>query len=123
MHAEGCTLSHSQYEFTRSVIQTHGLAGCAAVQEIDYRDITRRFDKIASIGMFEHVGRHRLGEYFRKVRDLLEAGGLFLNSGITRPQQARDGPQTWFLLRKVFPGGELVHLGDRCYKGSRASGV
>lgn len=82
------------------------------VQEIDFRDITGRFDKIASVGMFEHVGRRRLLSYFRKVNELLESDGLFLNHGIVRPQFVGDGSQTLFLQRKVFPGGEVAHLSD-----------
>lgn len=62
--------------------------------------------------MFEHVGRRRLQSYFRKVHDLLEPGGLFLNHGIVRPEFVTDGAQTFFLQRRVFPGGELAHLSD-----------
>ncbi len=79
---------------------------------IDYRRLTGRFEKIASIGMFEHVGRHRLRQYFRTVYGLLEDDGLFLNSGITRPEAVSDDPETTFLQREVFPGGELAHLSD-----------
>lgn len=110
VNATGCTLSHSQYEFTDALIHSHRLEGFASVEEEDYRDVNRRFDKISSVGMYEHVGRHRISHYFRKVHDLLERGGLFLNSGIVRPEAVRSDPQTWFLLRRVFPGGELPHL-------------
>lgn len=108
--ATGCTLSHSQYEFARGLLDARGLEQSARVFELDYRDLAGRFDKIASIGMFEHVGRHRLTKYFRKIHSLLEPGGLLLNSGIMRPEGVSDDPQTWFLLRRVFPGGELAHL-------------
>jgi len=112
VHATGCTLSCNQYEFVQTAIRARGLERYVAVQQIDYRDLRQRFDKISSIGMFEHVGRHRLGRYFQKLHSMLETGGLFLNSGIIRPQTVRDDPQTWFLLKKVFPGGELAHLSD-----------
>ncbi len=62
--------------------------------------------------MFEHVGRHRLREYFRTVHGLLEEEGLFLNSGITRPQRVREDGETSFLQREVFPGGEPAHLSN-----------
>jgi cyclopropane-fatty-acyl-phospholipid synthase len=120
VRAVGCTLSDSQYEFTASAIATRGLEGRASVLRTDYRDIADRFDKIASIGMFEHVGRRRLGQYFRKVYSLLEDGGLFLNSGIVRPENIKDDSQTWFLLRRVFPGGELAHLSDVLRSAERA---
>jgi cyclopropane-fatty-acyl-phospholipid synthase len=110
--ATGCTLSHNQYEFANSLIHARGLEQRASVQELDYRDLWLRFDKIASIGMFEHVGRWRLGQYFRKIYSLLERGGMFLNSGIVRPENVTDNSQTWFLLRRVFPGGELAHLSE-----------
>jgi cyclopropane-fatty-acyl-phospholipid synthase len=110
--AMGCTLSHRQFDFARAAIRRKGLERRVVVEEIDYRAVSRRFDKIASIGMFEHVGRHRLCAYFRKIYSLLEDGGLFLNSGIIRPQGVKNDPQTWFLLRNVFPGGELVNLAD-----------
>ncbi|MGP8244662.1 MAG: class I SAM-dependent methyltransferase [Bryobacteraceae bacterium] len=108
--ATGCTLSRGQHDFAVAAIAARGLEKRVTVREMDYRDICQRFDKIASIGMFEHVGRHRLGKYFQKIYSLLEDGGLFLNSGITRPQAVKDDPQTWFLLKRVFPGGELAHL-------------
>ena len=112
VQATGCTLSHRQYEFARSLIEARGLEQGAAVREADYRELAQRFDKVASIGMFEHVGRHRLVQYFGKIYGLLEDGGLFLNSGITRPETVSDDPETWFLLRRVFPGGELAHLSE-----------
>lgn len=112
VHATGCTLSRNQHQFASSLICAHGLEGTASVEEMDYRDLTGKFDKISSVGMFEHVGRHRLGGYFRKICSLLERGGKFLNSGIVRPQNVVEDGQTWFLLKRVFPGGELVHLAD-----------
>ena len=74
--------------------------------------MTGRFDKIASIGMFEHVGRHRLREYFRKIFDLLEDDGLFLNRGIIRPEGTTDDSETRFLDERVFPGGLLATLSN-----------
>jgi cyclopropane-fatty-acyl-phospholipid synthase len=111
VEATGCTLSRSQAEYARE-LATGTPGASVAVHEMDFRHITGRFDKIASVGMFEHVGRHRLRSYFRKVRELLEPVGLFLNHGIVRPQFVADGPETLFLQRRVFPGGELAHLGD-----------
>ncbi|HZU26440.1 MAG TPA: class I SAM-dependent methyltransferase [Bryobacteraceae bacterium] len=100
--AEGCTLSENQAEYAR--------AAGARVSLCDYRAMTGGFDKIASVGMFEHVGRRRLPGYFRAVSNLLTPGGLFLNHGIVRPGGTKDGPDTLFLRRYVFPGGELAEL-------------
>ncbi len=110
--ATGCTLSRLQSEHAESAVRAAGLEGRATVRGIDYRDMPGRFNKIASVGMFEHVGRRRLEGYFRHVCGLLEDGGLFLNHGIMRPQRERDRPETLFLQRRVFPGGELAHLSD-----------
>lgn len=112
VHASGCTLSHNQFEFARELARTHGIEERMSIEEKDYRDVAGSFDKIASVGMFEHVGRHRLDGYFRKIYSLLKPGGRFFNSGIVRPQNVTDDAQTWFVLRHVFPGGELVHLSD-----------
>jgi cyclopropane-fatty-acyl-phospholipid synthase len=111
-NASGCTLSHHQYELANSAVAAHGLENRVRILESDYRSLTGRFRKIASVGMFEHVGRHRLAEYFRTIHRLLEEDGLFLNSGITRPQRVRDDGETSFLQREVFPGGELAHLSN-----------
>lgn len=111
VRATGCTLSHGQVGYARQLAANRAATG-VAIHEIDFRDMTGRFDKVASVGMFEHVGRHRLSSYFRKAHELLEPDGLFLNHGIVRPQFVGDGTQTLFLQQKVFPGGELAHLSD-----------
>ena len=81
----------------------------------DYRDVSGEgvFDKIASVGMFEHVGLRHLKAYFAKIRSLLAEGGLVMNHGIT----ASDPDNRWvglgageFINRYVFPHGELPHL-------------
>jgi cyclopropane-fatty-acyl-phospholipid synthase len=70
--------------------------------------------------MFEHVGRSRLPAYFKKVYSLLNHSGLFLNRGVVRPRGVSDGPETLFLQRYVFPGGELVHVDDVVREGESA---
>ena len=103
--ATGCTLSRAQY--------THAVAsldGSARVIEGNYRNLGGCYDKIASVGMFEHVGRRRAREYFRKMADLLAPNGLFLNHAIARPQGVRDDAASLFVRRHIFPGGQLIHL-------------
>lgn len=112
VRATGCTLSPSQAEYARRSAANLGAGTSVDVQEIDFRDVTGPFNKIASVGMFEHVGRHRLLNYFRRVHDLLEPSGLFLNHGIVHPEFVTDDAQTLFLQRKVFPGAELARLSD-----------
>jgi cyclopropane-fatty-acyl-phospholipid synthase len=112
VRATGCTLSRSQVEYARQIARNRVDRAGIDVQETDFRDMAGRFEKIASVGMFEHVGRHRLRSYFWKVNDLLEPDGLFLNHSIVRPEFVGDSAQTLFLQRRVFPGGELAHLSD-----------
>lgn len=108
--ATGCTLSLQQEFYASRAVLEKNLEQRVEIRECDYRTLSGRFTKIASVGMFEHVGRKRLREYFRKVFDLLDDEGLFLNHGIIRPEGMSDGPETLFLQRKVFPGGELATL-------------
>jgi len=110
--ATGCTLSRTQCEFALDLVRSKGLDGRVSILLQDYKTIAGRFDKIASVGMFEHVGRRRLIEYFSRVHALLDSAGLFLNRGIVRPEGSRDSAETLFLQEHVFPGGELEHLAD-----------
>jgi cyclopropane-fatty-acyl-phospholipid synthase len=113
--ALGVTLSRGQYEHAAARIRELGLADRCEVRLQDYRDIPdgERFDKIASVGMFEHVGKRNLSTYFGKVQHLLHPGGLVLNHGITTNslQDAQLGGGIGdFVDEYVFPGGELVHV-------------
>ena len=110
--ARGCTMSRQQYEFAKNEVEARGLADRVTVKIEDYRDLRGQFDKIASVGMFEHVGRSRLKLYFERMHAMLKSDGLFLNRGVIRPEQTTDGAETLFLQKRVFPGGELAHLSD-----------
>jgi len=103
--ATGCTLSRAQRAYAAA-----GLDRRMRVLECHYRDLDGHYDKIASVGMFEHVGRRRAREYFRKIADLLAPNGLFLNHAIARPQGVRDDAASLFVRRQIFPGGQLSHL-------------
>ena len=108
----GCTLSKPQADHAWKSAHAQGLTDRVQVETTDFRNVEGCFDKIASVGMFEHVGRKRLHQYFARVSRLLGPDGLFLNHGIVRPQSVRDGPESRFLRNYVFPGGELAHLTD-----------
>lgn len=116
----GCTLSQRQFRLASETMSKSGLAGRVAIRLTDYRNLTGVFERIASIGMFEHVGRRRMPEYFRKVYSLLAEDGLFLNRGIVRPETATDQPETLFVQRNVFPGGQLIHLSEAVRDAERA---
>jgi cyclopropane-fatty-acyl-phospholipid synthase len=110
--ATGCTLSRRQAEYACAETSAARLDSAVSIHETDYRDLNGRFDKIASVGMFEHVGGYRMRAYFKKIYDLLQPGGLFLNHGITRPGPVHSDAQTAFIARRVFPGGRIVGLTD-----------
>lgn len=114
-HSVGVTLSKNQYEYIKNEIHERGLSQWCEVRLCDYRDIAdvAKFDKIASVGMFEHVGRKNLNVYFNRIFTLLKPGGLLLNHGITSATKFPQGLGSdigEFINRYVFPGGELVHV-------------
>lgn len=114
VRATGITLSRHQHAHVNRLIEERGLRGCVSMQLLDYRELPEDepFDRIASVGMFEHVGLAQLPAYFAKIRRLLEPGGLLLNHGITaggtRNHQLGAGMGE-FIERYIFPGGELLH--------------
>ena len=103
----GVTLSVEQAKLARERVAAAGLQDRIEIRVSDYRELTDGpFDKIASVGMYEHVGRGELARYTETVHALLRPGGLFLNHGIAR--LFSDPPATdTFLYRYVFPDGEL----------------
>lgn len=111
----GVTLSHNQHDYAQKKIRELGLEGKCEVRLLDYRDVPEDagFDKIASVGMFEHVGRSNFPVYFGKIARLLKPGGLVLNHGITHTalNQGELGSGIGdFIQDYVFPGGELSHI-------------
>ncbi len=125
VRAQGITLSKNQHAHVNKLIAERGLAGRVRMDLLDYRhlDESEPYDKIASIGMFEHVGRAQLGEYFAKIRRLLKPGGLLLNHGITaggtHNHQLGSGLGD-FIEKYIFPGGELEHVSRVLEKTSDA---
>jgi cyclopropane-fatty-acyl-phospholipid synthase len=112
-HALGITLSRRQHEEAERRIAALGLGDRARVELRDYRDLgDERFDAIASIGMVEHVGRERYGEYFDAAYRALRDGGLFLNHGIVAQTREGKGFRAGgdFIGRYVFPDGDLVSI-------------
>jgi cyclopropane-fatty-acyl-phospholipid synthase len=113
--ATGITLSHNQHAHVNALIEQKGLKGRVRMELLDYRllDESRPYDKIASVGMFEHVGRAQLEAYFSKLRRLVRPGGLILNHGITAGgvDNAELGAGMGeFIEKYIFPGGELTHI-------------
>ncbi|TWT49844.1 Methoxy mycolic acid synthase MmaA3 [Thalassoglobus neptunius] len=115
--AHGVTLSEKQLAFANDKIRSLGLEDRVTVELKDYAHLTGTYDKIASIGMVEHVGIDNMGLYMQTVNKLLPDNGLFLCHGITRPAKATQKqfrkmrPERRLLAKYIFPGGELDHLG------------
>ena len=113
--ALGVTLSQEQHAYAIERIGALGLEGRCEVRLMDYRDVPedQPFDKVASVGMFEHVGKRNLAEYFGKIYRLLKPGGMVMNHGITT-NSLEDGALGSgigeFVEEYVSPGGELVHI-------------
>jgi cyclopropane-fatty-acyl-phospholipid synthase len=110
VRAHGITLSRQQFELAQQRVEDAGLADRVIIELRDYRDVPGdgAFDKIASVGMFEHVGLQSLPAYFATVHRLLKPGGLFLNHGITHDVEGWEKTlSTTFINRYVFPDGQL----------------
>ena len=109
VEALGITLSQNQAMLANERIAQAGLQDRCRVEVRDYRELndTKGFDKLVSVGMFEHVGESRLPLYFRHAWQLLRPGGIFLNHGIAQRATPRPKGPTFF-GRYVFPDGELV---------------
>ena len=109
----GITLSQNQYDYARERVAREGLASRVDIRLQDYRDLDESFDKITSVGMFEHVGLKNLHLYFTTMCKLLKGGGLALNHGITSTD-ADSGATPYgasaFIEKYVFPHGELPHI-------------
>ena len=110
VEAHGITLSQSQYEYACAEVSRQGLNGQVTIELRDYRELETSacYDKISSIGMFEHVGVKNLPTYFSVVHRLLKPNGLFLNHGITTDESGWGNcVSSRFINRHVFPDGEL----------------
>jgi cyclopropane-fatty-acyl-phospholipid synthase len=117
VRAHGVTLSQTQYDYARAKIERLDLQDRVTVALADYMTLDGRYDRIASIGMYEHVGIANYPAYFKKIRGLLAEDGVFLNHGITRRAKrnlknfAKISPGKRVILKYIFPGAELDHIG------------
>jgi cyclopropane-fatty-acyl-phospholipid synthase len=110
----GITLSQNQFDLATERVKAAGLTEQVEIRLQDYRDVQGSFDRITSVGMFEHVGLKNLPAYFKIIHDLLTPEGWALNHGITSTsswnlESSNGGGR--FIDQYVFPGGELPHIG------------
>lgn len=114
-HVLGITLSEEQYAFVEKLFQEKFNQGSGEVRLCSYRDIftdssyAHSFDRVVSIGMFEHVGENHYKEYFRGVRDVLGPGGLSLLHTLTKQKQGKTDP---WIEKYIFPGGHIPSLDE-----------
>ncbi|MCB9768002.1 MAG: class I SAM-dependent methyltransferase [Candidatus Omnitrophica bacterium] len=115
--SHGVTLSQKQFDFAQDKIDRMELRDRVSIELRDYNELEGTYDKIASIGMYEHVGIAQYPQYFRKIHSLLRDRGILLNHGITR-RAKRDlkkfkkiRPENRLILKYIFPGSELDHVG------------
>ena len=125
--AHGITLSQEQLDFARAKVKRLGLEDKITLELRDYQSMTGSFDKIASIGMYEHIGLKNIPGYMEKVRSLLTDDGLFLNHAIARrapkPKawlKGRMRPEKKAIAKYIFPGGELDDIGHSIVAMERA---
>ncbi|PRC91415.1 SAM-dependent methyltransferase [Solimicrobium silvestre] len=110
----GITLSENQADYAKALVIKLGLCDLIEIRLQDYRDVDGTFDRITSVGMFEHVGIRNLPSYFSKINSLLAVDGIVMNHGITSTD-ADSGETPYgngeFIEKYVFPHGELPHIG------------
>ena len=115
--AHGVTLSQTQHDYTVEKVRRMGLEDRVTVALRSYESLDGEYDKIASIGMYEHVGIANYPAYFTRLHGLLRDRGIVLNHGITRraKRSARRfrkiRPEKRMILKYIFPGSELDHIG------------
>ncbi len=115
--AHGVTLSENQFQYAQEKIKKLGLSDLVKVELKDYAELEGEYDKISSIGMYEHVGIANYPFYFNKVKSLLRDRGIFLNHGIVRRAKSsakkfkKIKPTRRMILKYIFPGSELDHIG------------
>ncbi len=110
----GITLSENQAMLARARAARAGLGHLIEIRVQDYREVDGQFDRITSVGMFEHVGVRHLPAYFARMHALLAPDGLAMNHGLTSTDHGNgESPLGGgaFIERYVFPQGELAHLG------------
>ncbi len=110
----GITLSKAQSQLARERIEKAGLEEQVHIELLDYRDLPQdvQYDRVVSVGMFEHVGIKNFPTYFGTVRRVLKPDGLFLNHGITNETGWKRTPESRFMNRYIFPDGELTRISD-----------
>ncbi len=110
VHVTGINVAHEQIATARSRAEQAGITDRVAFKEVDYRELTGKFDRITSIGMMEHVGVGHFDEYFGKIKELLTDDGFAFVHCIGR--MAPPGTTSPFIRKYIFPGGYVPALSE-----------
>ena len=116
--AHAVTLSEQQVAYGQEKVKRLGLEGRVKVELKDYSLVEGQFDKVAAIGLQEHIGIDNYPKYYATIQRVLKPDGLFLHHAITRPAKRDDRtfrrkrPEFALLTKYIFPGGELDHIGN-----------
>ena len=106
----GITLSENQYNFSLKKIKDLGLEKKVRFKLLDYRQINDKFDRVVSVGMFEHVGRKYYKKFFDQIFNLLDENGVAIVHTIGSVDPPRD-PQPW-INKYIFPGGYTPSMSE-----------
>lgn len=106
----GVTLSEEQHRVAQSRAEAESLADRVEFRLMDYRHVTETFDRVVSVGMFEHVGAPHYNEYFRHVRDRMNEDGIALIHSIGRATP--PGTTSPWILKYIFPGGYIPSMSE-----------
>ena len=106
----GITLSKNQYEYCKKKAKELNLENQVTFKLIDYRELNEKFDRIVSVGMFEHVGRKFYKKFFKQIEKLLKYNGVSLIHTIGSVNPPRD-PHPW-ITKYIFPGGYTPSLSE-----------
>ncbi len=106
----GITLSREQHAYAKQRVEREGLADRVDIRLCDYRHVTERFDRIVSVGMFEHVGLRHFDPYFQTIHDRLSQDGIALIHTIGWAGQAK-GTNPW-IAKYIFPGGYIPTVSE-----------
>jgi cyclopropane-fatty-acyl-phospholipid synthase len=118
VNAYAVTLSEQQVAYGHEKIRRLGLSDRVRMEVRDYSTVEGMFDKVASIGLHEHIGVDNYSKYYQTAQRVLKPGGLFLHHAITRPAKGdsrglrRKRPEFALLTKYIFPGGELDNIGN-----------
>ncbi len=117
VYARGVTLAEEQYTYARDKAARLGLGDRAVFEHGDYAKVEGSYDKVAAIGLLEHVGLANYPAFYQRINRLLKPGGIYLHHAIARPAKRDDrkfrrrAPEYAAIIKYIFPGGELDHIG------------